>query len=236
LDDVADGLYTEQLMRLPGGFLCYRNDARSSAVSAPPEAKLGYVTFGSFNTLAKVTAKVIDAWSEILKSVPDSRLMLKAESLENEKTKAALLELFGERKIAPERLDLLGLLPKADHFRLYSQLDIALDTFPYNGTTTTCEALWMGVPVITLSGSRHAGRVGASILDQVGRTDFVAHDRASYLSLAQSLAGDFQLRSRLRASLRERMQGSTLMNQSAFAEEMEDAYRRMWATWCNENH
>lgn len=235
-DGKANGLYTEQLIRLPSGFLCYRSDVRSSPVSAPPEERQGYVTFGSFNMLGKVTTTVVDTWSEILKASPDSHLLLKGESLENEKTKAFFLELFGEREIAPERLDLVGLLPKTEHFQLYSQVDIALDTFPYNGTTTTCEALWMGVPVITLSGSCHAGRVGASILHRVGLTEFVAHDRASYLSLAQSLAGDVHRRSTLRASLRERLQGSALMNQSAFAKEMEDAYRSMWAAWCDDHH
>jgi len=231
----TDALYSEQLIRIPSGFICYRNDARSSAVSASPEAKNGFITFGSFNTLGKVTEKVIDAWSELLRSVPNSRLVLKALSLQNEQTRASFVELFGKRGIAPERLDLLGLLPKTEHFRLYSQIDIALDTFPYNGTTTTCEAMWMGVPVVTLSGNYHAGRVGASILHQVGLTEFIAHDRASYLSLARSLASDAQRRSSLRASLRERIQNSALMNQSVFAKEMENIYRSVWAAWCDEH-
>ncbi len=227
-----DSLYSEQLIRLPSGFLCYRNDTRSALVSSPPEARTGFVTFGSFNTLGKVTTEVVDTWAEILREVPGSRLILKSLSLQNEPTRESFLKQFGEREIAPERLDLLGLLPKHDHFRLYSEIDIALDTFPYNGTTTSCEAMWMGVPIVTLEGNRHAGRVGASILHQLGLTDLIADDRASYISLARSLAGDIEKRSRLRKVLREQMRNSDLMNQSLFAKEMEDAYRSVWKKWC----
>ena len=163
----ADELHTEKLVRLEGGFLCYRNDEYSSPVETSPQPQRR-VTLGSFNTLAKVTAQVLDTWTEILNVVPDSRLVLKARSLGNEEARTACLEQFVDRGVAPERIELFGPLPDAaDHLRLYTSLDIALDPFPYNGTTTTCEALWMGVPVITLRGKRHAGRVSASILHHI---------------------------------------------------------------------
>lgn len=230
----ADNLYTERLVRLPGGFLCYQNNLDDLPVSAPPELTQGYVTFGSFNMLGKVTTDVIDTWSEILRTVPDSRLILKAKSLNSEKARRYLRDQFVQRGIDAERLELLCMLSKTEHFRLYSRVDIALDTFPYNGSTTTCEALWMGVPVITLSGRCHVGRLAASILHQVGLTNFIAYDQPSYLSLAQSLAGDVELRRSLRAGQRELMQESSLMDQSAFTVRMEDCYRRMWAAWCGE--
>jgi predicted O-linked N-acetylglucosamine transferase (SPINDLY family) len=231
----ADDLYTEQLVRLPGGFLCYQSDDRSLPVSPPPQESAGHVTFGSFNMLRKITTMVIDTWSEILRAVPNSRLIMKAGSLEDEKARTYFLNMFDERGIALDRLELLGMLrEKSQHFGLYSQIDIALDTFPYNGATTTCEALWMGVPVITLSGRCHVGRLASSILHQVGLTEFIAHDQASYLSLAQSLADDVQQRAALRANLRERMQGSALMNPAAFALQMENTYRHIWGSWCEE--
>ena len=234
VDPDVDERYSERLVRLPGGFLCYRSDPRSAPVSPPPETERGYTTFGSFNMLAKIGPEVIAAWSEILSAVPGSRLLLKAHSLGSAATNSSLLASFAGHGIDAERIELMGMLPKAEHFRLYSRIDIALDTFPYNGTTTTCEAMWMGVPVITLSGSCHAGRVGASLLHQVGLTEFIAHDRASYLSQAQALAGNPELRGLLRSKLRERMLESFLMNPSAFARQMEDAFRNMWTAWCAE--
>ncbi|HJP39810.1 MAG TPA: tetratricopeptide repeat protein [Gammaproteobacteria bacterium] len=233
-DSGLDEYYSEQLIRLPDGFLCYRSDARSSPVAPSPEAKCGYITFGSFNTLAKVTVEVVAAWAEILMAVPGSRLVLKAQSLEHQMTRVPLQALFAEQGIGAERLEFIGMLPKVEHYRFYSKIDIALDTFPYNGTTTTCEALWMGVPVITLSGTCHAGRVGASLLHQAGLTEFIAYDRATYLSLARSLAGDPDRRSVLRVGLRGQLQNSALMNQTAFAKQMENAYRQIWAAWCGE--
>lgn len=237
-DPAGDGdcLYTEKLIRLPGGFICYQRDVHSPAAPAPADASGRPLTFGSFNTLGKVTAGVVDTWAELLNAIPGSRLVLKAQALAGESTRASVVEQFAERNVAPERLDLLGLVPsKTEHFRSYSKIDIALDTFPYNGTTTTCEALWMGVPVVSLSGSHHAGRVGASILHRVGLADLTAHDRASYVSLALGLARDEQRRGELRSGLRGMMQGSALMDQPGFASEMEDAYRSMWSAWCGES-
>jgi protein O-GlcNAc transferase len=230
-----DDLHTERLIRLPRGFLCYLNDPRSPPVSTLPSDRQGYVTFGSFNTLAKVTMTVIDTWVELLRSVPDARLVLKDQSLASDKTKAVCLERFTLRGISADRIQLLPLVHGKDHhLGLYGQIDIALDPFPYNGTTTTCEALWMGVPVVTLSGSRHAGRVSASILHQVGLTDLIATDCESYLSLAKSLAADSDGRRALRASLRERMRVSKLMDQAGFAAAMETEYRRLWVNWCGD--
>lgn len=235
-DGEADRYYTERLIRIPDGFCCFRDDPRSGPVQSPPQERYGYVTFGSFNMLAKVTPEVVGAWSDILRAVPESRLLLKASSLGDDKTKATIGDRFAAHDIDRQRVELMGLAPKEEHYRLYARIDIALDTFPYNGTTTTCEALWMGVPVITLSGRHHAGRVGASILQQLDLGEFVAHDRTAYVSLATQLASDGARRSLLRRSLRGRMSDSVLMNAAAFATRMERAYRQAWCDWCREEH
>ena len=143
--------------------------------------------------------------------------------------------MFADEGIAAERLEFYGMLPKKeDHLGLYSKIDIGLDPFPYNGTTTTCEALWMGVPVVTMLGDRHSGRVGASIMHNVGLTEFVADSVEQYIQLAQSMAADRQRLAELRAGLRQQMQDSELMDRELFTQTLEDAYRQIWVKWCEQ--
>ncbi|HHQ14987.1 MAG TPA: tetratricopeptide repeat protein, partial [Chromatiales bacterium] len=147
----TDRLHSETLLRLPTGFLCYQPGEPWPDVAAPPSARNGYISFGSFNALPKMTPAVIELWARLLQTVPDSRLVLKSAALADDTTRRRYLDAFSEHGISAQRLELLGLVPgRLAHLELYSKVDIALDTFPYNGTTTTCEALWMGVPVIAL--------------------------------------------------------------------------------------
>lgn len=237
-DIVADppgqeAFHTEALIRLPQGFLCYKPPADAPPVVPPPGTVNGHITFGSFNNLSKMNSAVIAAWAEILTRLPGSRLILKNRSLRDEPTCVRYIEFFTERGVAPDRVDLVGWLPAStDHLALYSQIDIALDTFPYNGTTTTCEALWMGVPVIALAGNRHAGLVGASLLTQIGLSDLLAQAPDDYVNLAVQLAGNPDKLAVLRASLRERMTDSPLCDARAFVRHLEEAYREMWRRWC----
>ena len=163
-----EAFYTEELVRLPQGFLCYTPPAESPEVGPLPVRETGYVTFGSFNMLPKINVRVVEAWSRILKAIPHSRLILENKSFRDDSTRERYLVLFQEYGVSADRLDLIGWLPRiVDHLDLYHCIDIALDTFPYNGTTTTCEAMWMGVPVITLGGS--ACRPGKCKLTDAGR-------------------------------------------------------------------
>jgi predicted O-linked N-acetylglucosamine transferase (SPINDLY family) len=237
-DVVADppgqeAFHTEALIRLPQGFLCYKPPADAPPVVPPPGSANGHITFGSFNNLSKMNSAVIAAWAEILTRLPGAHLILKNKSLRDEPTCARYIEFFAERGVAPERVKLVGWLPAStDHLALYSQIDIALDTFPYNGTTTTCEALWMGVPVIALAGNRHAGLVGASLLTQIGLSDLLAQAPGDYVNLAVQLAGNPDKLAALRASLRERMTNSPLCDARTFVRHIEEAYREMWRRWC----
>ena len=141
--------------------------------------------------------------------------------------------MFAQHGISQDRIKLIGWLDsKADHLGLYNEIDIALDTFPYNGTTTTCEALWMGVPVVTLAGDRHAGRVGVSLLAQVDLNELIATDPDQYVQIAASLAGNLDRLSTLRAGLREQMAKSPLCNAQVFTQDLERVYREMWKEWC----
>lgn len=228
-----DVFYTEKLVRLPGGFLCYRPLADSPPVAPLPALENGYVTFGSFNNLAKINPEVIALWAELLQAVPNARLFIKNPSLTDEATREIYYGLFEEHGATRDRVELRGrTATQAEHLGLYQRLDIALDTFPYNGTTTTCEALWMGVPVITLVGKTHAGRVGLSLLANLGRKEWCAESREQYLSHAADLASDLQGLAALRAGLRENMASSPLCDGKNLARNVEMSYQDMWHTWC----
>jgi len=230
----ADRLHAEKLIRLEHGFLCYQTAEQNPPVAPVPCLQQGHVTFGSFNMIRKVTPDVIRIWAQILNAVPDSRLLLKSGALEDEGTKTRLLAAFAEHGIARDRLELINTIPRRrGHLELYSRVDIGLDPFPYNGTTTTFEAMWMGVPVICVLGDRHAGRVGASIMRHVGFPELVAASEQDYVSLAGDLAGNTQRLIELRAALRPQMKRSAMMDAATFTATLEQAYRDMWIRWCN---
>jgi predicted O-linked N-acetylglucosamine transferase (SPINDLY family) len=230
----ADRLHSEKLIRLEHGFLCYQPPASAPEAGSLPCREGGSITFGSFNNLTKVTPEVVKAWAGILHAVPDSRLLLKAKQFMDDETRERFREMFAREGITGERLEMHKKLPDpADHLGLYSRVDIGLDPFPYNGTTTTCEALWMGVPVVTLLGARHAGRVGASIMHRVGLEELVAHSMDEYIELARALALDRKRLQEMRFSLRGRLHESELMNSGQFTNHLEDVYCQIWRKYCN---
>ncbi len=237
-DEVTDppGLtethYSETLWRLPACFLAYQPADSAPAVQASPLASSGHITFGSFNNASKITTEVIDTWVKILQAVPDSTLLLKSHAFGTELGRQRLIGRFEKWGISAERLRLMEWLPAGkDHLSIYGEVDIALDPFPYNGTTTTCEALWMGVPVITLAGERHSCRVGASLLSCLGLTELICESVDDYVTCASRLACDSDRLAVLRASLRERMSASPLLDHAGFTRRLEAAYSAMWARW-----
>jgi predicted O-linked N-acetylglucosamine transferase (SPINDLY family) len=225
----AETFHCETLERLPSGFLCYRPPADAPDVGPLPALSTNAVTFGSFNNLAKLTPRVVAVWAAILHGVPKARLLLKSGGFADAEARQHFETLFAAAGIGADRLDLApqnqGL---ADHLAQYRRIDLALDPFPYNGTTTTCEALWMGVPVLTLAGRRHAGRVGASLLAGLGLNGLVAPDEAGYIEAAIRLAHDLPALAALRAGLRARVAAAPLSDASGFARQVEAAYRRFW--------
>ncbi|MDY0873795.1 FkbM family methyltransferase [Dongia rigui] len=229
----ADHIHAEKLVRLPRSFLCFRPSDFAGEVPARPVANNGYVTFGSFNVMAKMTDEVVAVWSRLLREVPNSRLVMKCNAFSDPETLALYRQRFGACGVAPERLDLMGRQPLiGDHLATYGRIDIALDPFPYNGTTTTCEALWMGVPMVALRGDRHVGRVSAALLEHVGLAELVAYSVDDYVARAKALAADPARIQALSAGLRKAMAASPLMDGPGFAREVEAAYRGMWQHWC----
>ena len=224
---------TEQLLRLADGFLCYAPPTDAPNPAPPPSAGAGFVTFGSFNNPAKLSDATLDAWAALLRALPSARLLLKGRPFADASTRTLFQARFSDLGVVPERLTLLGHLPDpVAHLELYNKIDVALDPFPYNGTTTTCEALWMGVPVVTLAGNRHAGRVGASLLTRIGMTDLIASSTETYIDIAITLAGDTAHLMELRQNLRGRCATSTLCDAPAFARKMEATYRDLWRSYC----
>lgn len=227
----ADERHTERLLRLTAPFVCYRPAADSPPVSLR-EANAP-VVFGCFNMLAKVNAKAVELWAHIMREVPDSRMILKSAAFSHEQTAERVLHAFEACGIARERVALRRWAEERTlHLAAYGEVDIALDTFPYNGTTTTCEALWMGVPVITLAGELHMARVGASLLAAVGLGELVAKSADEYVAAAVSLARDGARRRHLRSGMRARLESSRLLDAVGYTRAYEDALRLAWNNWC----
>lgn len=222
----ADRFATERLQRLPGCFLCYEPPAAAPEPAPPPSASGAPLTFGSFNTIRKVTPSTVRAWAAILAGVPHARIVLKTGR--SRRAQENVRRLFEGHGVAPDRVTFREHLPdKPSHLASYATIDIALDTLPYNGTTTTCEALWMGVPVVTLEGSAHAGRVGASLLRAAGLPDFIAEDEQAYVTKAIQLACSPARLSALRRELRPQLTASALCDAVSYSARVEDAYERM---------
>ena len=225
----SDRFHTEKLIRLPECFSCFEAPRESPQVGALPALATGHITFGSFNNPLKFTPDVIEQWSHILKRVPNSRLVLKYQGLDSAFMSALLREKFGAQGIATQRLDIFGKdVSQLDHMNRYNQIDIGLDPFPYNGTTTTCDALWMGVPVITLAGRSHVGRVGVSQLTNIGLPELIGHNEDDYVDIAVALANALPRLAALRSGLRERLRASPLMDAPRFTRNLEAAYREMF--------
>ncbi len=221
--------YSETSIRLPETYWCYALDDRSPEVNSSPALGTGEVTFGCLNNFCKISADALDVWMQLLHAIPKSRLILHAHEGSHRQRVHDLLQHQG---INPRRLEFVSKVPLPEYFALHRQIDIGLDPFPYNGGTTTCDALWMGVPVVTLAGRTAVGRGGASVLRNVGLPELVAETPQQYVQIATDLANDLPCLAELRRTLRRRMQASPLMDAPKFARNVEAAYRQMWRNWC----
>lgn len=225
----------ERLARIEGCFLCYTSNPWAGEV-VPTEAMQGGgdltapITFGSFNRITKISDRTVRVWCEVLKSVPRSRLLIKLKTLTAGHMQR-VLSRFTAHGVEASRIEIAPWeYDAAAHARMYAKLDIALDTFPYNGTTTTCEALWMGVPVIAMEGDSHRSRVGASLLTAIGAQEWVAKDEAQFVEIAAKLAAPAN-RNHLREtrmSLRQRMMDSPLRDEKGYARRVEACIEWMW--------
>jgi predicted O-linked N-acetylglucosamine transferase (SPINDLY family) len=220
--------YSEQTIRIPS-YWCYE-PPQSPAVNALPAAEAGFVTFGCLNNFCKVSPATLTLWSDVLQKVDRSRLLIHSHAGSH---RESTLRWFADRGIDRSRIDFVGLMPLDTYLLQYQRLDIALDTTPYGGGTTTCDGLWMGVPTVTLSGQTAVGRGGVSLLSNLGLTELIARTPEQYVRAATDLAKDLPRLAELRSSLRQRMERSPLTDAPRFARDIEAAYRQMWGSWCN---
>ncbi len=228
LPEAEEDFYTEQALRMPATNICYEppEAALQIAVRSSPVKFNGHITFGCFNNLAKVNAAVIETWCELMGEVPGSRLILKDIRLNSRQVCDDLLQQFERGGVSAERVEFAGYLSHTEHFGLYHSVDIGLDPFPYNGTTTTCEALFMGVPTLTLkSGGSMTCKYGELINSLVGLDEFIADDRPDYIEKGRRLAGDVEALSGVRATCRARMLDSPLCDKAEFARSFENVIR-----------
>ena len=224
----TDHLHTEKLIRVPECAWCFEPDAAAPEVSPLPALKNGFVTFGCFNNMAKLNPALFETWAEILLRVPGSHLRLKARTLTDDGVRKELMAYFTDRGIEENRLDFFGHTRKIiEHLSHYHSVDIALDSFPYHGTTTTCEAMWMGCPVVTRAGKTHVSRVGVSLLSAVGLQEFITDTREDYIEKAVALAGQTERLEELRTGMRERLRESVLMDEKRFVQGFEKALLEM---------
>jgi protein O-GlcNAc transferase len=230
----TEELHTETLVRLPNSQWCYRPQFSPSTRAAPPMKDIGFVTFGSFNQFAKISQKTVLLWTKILKTVANARLLLVGAP--EGKARDTFLGYFAGSGIHAERIAFAGRLPPAEYYECFNRVDIALDTMPYCGGTTTCDSLWMSVPVVTFAGQAAASRSGASLLNAVGLGELVATSTEDYVSISIALATDAQRLTALRRELRDRMRSSPLMDEVRFVRDFESLYRGMWSAWCEQDH
>jgi predicted O-linked N-acetylglucosamine transferase (SPINDLY family) len=230
--DGSEAHASERLCRLDRCFVAYAPDSYPE-VAPPPVLSRGSISFGSFNNIAKLNRDVVKVWAALMRAVPGSRLVLKHDVSHDPMVQAHFVRQFEGEGVTRDRLFFLDRTPDlSSHLALYAEVDIALDPFPYNGTTTTCDALWMGVPVVTLSGSHHAARVGTSLLSAAGFDAWIAADAADYVRTAAELAGSARLLKALRSLLRPELAGSALCDGAALACAFEQALRGLWREWC----
>jgi predicted O-linked N-acetylglucosamine transferase (SPINDLY family) len=229
---MTEHLSTETLWRLPKIFCCYQAHENSPAViDHPPFEDNGYITFGCFNSFVKVTDPVLETWTRILAQAPGSRLLLEINGIDSPEFRASAEERLQRLGLPLARVILEPRKP-ANQFVLYNRIDIALDPFPCAGGTTSMDTVWMGVPFVTLAGEHFVSRMGVTILTNAGMPELIAKNTNEYVSLAVSLALDKDRLRALRHDLRQKVAASPLMNQPAFARNMEAAYREMWMRWC----
>ncbi|CAN2045072.1 protein O-GlcNAc transferase [Candidatus Magnetomoraceae bacterium gMMP-1] len=238
-DSYADPLgktekyHTEKLVRLPHSFFCYKPPDENIEVSSLPALKKNHISFGAFYNFAKISSNIKKLWLKILKAIPDSEFIIQSLPFADEKVCKQMLDFFTQNGISQKRIQLIAFSPVQDYLKLHNSVDIILDTFPWNGHTTSCHALWMGVPIITLVGEHHASRLGASLLSCLGLSEWIACAPDEYVQKAVNLAGNFDRLAYIRHNLRNHILSSPLCDGEKFTRSLETAYREMWQKWCS---
>ena len=226
----SESRYVERLLRLPHSLWCFAPPPQMPEVGPLPSSGTGHITFGSLNSVFKLTPQLLALWSRLLGALPGSKLVL--ATVPEGAPRARISREFETNGVDPARLEFHGFLSWDEFWTLHGRIDIALDSFPCNGGATTCETLWLGIPLVSLAGDAFLARAGLSILTTIGLPELVAHSADEYLRIALDLAHDQARLAQLRSGMRERMRASPLLAAAAFTRDLEGCYRRVWRQWC----
>lgn len=229
---LSEKFHAEKLLRLPETYFCYEPPP-SPDVGPLPAARNGFITFGSFNRLEKLSDPAIELWSRVLREIPDARLLMQTQGLADEPTREVVLEKFSGRGIARERFDLHGWSSTRDYLAQMNNVDLALDTFPFTGGTTTLHLMWMGVPTVTLAWDSPVGRMGVSLMRNIELPELIAESTDEFVDKTIALARNVPRLEQLRRTMRDRMRASPLMDAKRFVKNLEDLYRTAWKEWCD---
>lgn len=229
---LAEQYNSERLLRLPDVFWCYQPPESAPAVGRLPADTNGHVTFVSVNNFTKVTPQVLECWARIVSRVPGSRMLMQTQALNSQIVRERVTSIFSRAGVDQSRLDLRTWSPFPEYLQLIQSCDIMLDTFPFNGGTTSCHGLWMGVPIVALAGATHCGRMGMSMLSCIGLPELCAPDESQYVETAVNLAQDRHRLREMRAGMRARLTESPLLQGERYVRRLESAYREVWRAWC----
>lgn len=235
LPSEEEHLYVEKPLRLPNSSIVFKTHDLPIEVNALPAINNGYITFGCFNALSKLTPEVIGLWAEILKRIPNAKLYLKNKSFGHPDVCELYSSQFAALGIEPSRLTFSGFSLTPEYLKSYNDVDLGLDPFPYNGATTTLDSLWMGVPLIALKGDRLVGHIGESLLGAVGLEEFIAASKTEYVEKAVAMAKNMNRLAEIRRTLRPILTVAPLTNPTVFTRGLEVAFRGIWKEWCQRN-
>jgi protein O-GlcNAc transferase len=220
--------FVEKIHYLPKMWMCFTPPQDAPDVAPLPAVGNGHVTLGCFQQLQKINDEVLEVWSQILQKLPTARLHIQTKAFGFAEERANMRQRLLKHNLDPERVKLLGVMPRMEYLAAYAEVDFVLDTFPYNGFTTTCEALWMGVPTLTLSGETLLGRQGTSVMQAIDLPEWIAHDKDDYIDKALRFAGDSRTLAQIRAGFRERLLNSPLLDGAGFAQNLQGALQQIW--------
>lgn len=232
LSPAAEALLTERAWKLPETAYAYAPLATPRQPAPAPWARKGHITFGCYNNPAKVSDRALDVWGRVLARLPDSTILFKYKTFTVPSVQSRVLDGLGRHGVAPERVVFEGFTPLGRYLESFAEIDLAFDSFPYTGVTTTMHTLYMGVPVVTLEGDTPVQRFGRSALVGIGRPDWIARDESDYVEVALTIVDEIRRRPELRQEIQQRMLASPLMRHQDFVRGLEDGYRAMWARWC----
>jgi protein O-GlcNAc transferase len=228
---MTEKYHSEHLLRLPSSFFCYLPPQDTPAVNELPALTAGHLTFASLNSTIKITSEGLRIWGRILAAVPDSRLIVLAYS--GGRLERNVRDVMAQEGVDPARVEMVDKRPHREYLQLHHRIDIGLDTFPFNGHTTVCDALWMGVPSVMLEGSRYASRFGGTALVNLGLEEWIGRTPDKYVEIAVAMAQDRPRLAQLRRELRPRLQNSPLVDAEGFTRNLEQAFRKIWRQWCD---